>query len=171
MVNYNNGKIYKIEPISGGEDGDVYIGSTSKTRLCERMSCHRSGYTQWKKGNHGNISVFSLFEKYGVNNCHIILLETVVANSKDELFAREGYWIKNTVCININIAGRSRKECDKNYYDNNMEKIKEDKKQYYKEHRNSKKEYNKKYYAEHSNIIKNSVKQNREKRKSKVESL
>ena len=27
MVNYNNGKIYMIEPISGGEV-EVYIGST-----------------------------------------------------------------------------------------------------------------------------------------------
>ena len=29
MVNYSFGKIYKIEPITGGEEGDVYVGSTT----------------------------------------------------------------------------------------------------------------------------------------------
>ena len=32
MVNYNNGKIYKIEPVNG-EEGDIYIGSTTKEYL------------------------------------------------------------------------------------------------------------------------------------------
>ena len=41
MVNYSNGKVYKIEPISGGEEGDVYIGSTTKRYLSQRMNTHR----------------------------------------------------------------------------------------------------------------------------------
>ena len=30
MVNYNNGKIYKIEPIVDHDEGDIYFGSTTK---------------------------------------------------------------------------------------------------------------------------------------------
>ena len=32
MVNYSEGKIYKIEAING--DGEIYIGSTTKKHLC-----------------------------------------------------------------------------------------------------------------------------------------
>ena len=49
MVNYNNGKIYLIEPIDG-EDGDVYVGSTTKIYLSQRMSEHRNSYNLWKQG-------------------------------------------------------------------------------------------------------------------------
>jgi hypothetical protein len=46
MTNYNNGKIYKIEPLNG-EDGDIYIGSTTKKLLCQRMASHRYDYKRW----------------------------------------------------------------------------------------------------------------------------
>ena len=41
MINYSNGKIYKIEPING-EDGDVYVGSTTKEYLSQWMATHRN---------------------------------------------------------------------------------------------------------------------------------
>jgi len=44
MVNYGNGKIYKIEPIVGHEEGDVYIGSTTNKYLSKRMGVHISKY-------------------------------------------------------------------------------------------------------------------------------
>ena len=50
MVNYSNGKIYKIEPICDHEDGDVYIGSTTKQYLSQRMEYHRRDYNNYKKG-------------------------------------------------------------------------------------------------------------------------
>ena len=62
MVNYNNGKIYKIVANSG-EECDVYVGSTTKSRLCERMSQHRSDYIKWKNGNNHKTTSFDLFEK------------------------------------------------------------------------------------------------------------
>ena len=157
-MNYNNGKIYKIEPISGGEEGGVYIGSTTKNRLCERMSCHRSDYKRWKEGKSNNyLTVFMLFDKYGLENCHIGLVEAVVANSKDELTSREGYWIKQTNCVNKNIAGRTKKEGDKIYYENNKLSLldyqskyddnhKEEKQQYYKNNKDKIKQYSKQYY-------------------------
>ena len=99
MANYNNGKIYKIESING-EDGDIYIGSTTKEFLSQRMATYRSDYKRYLKGNYSNVRSFKLFEKYGVENCHIILLESVYANTKDELHAREAHYIKTLTCVN-----------------------------------------------------------------------
>jgi len=88
MVNYSYGKVYKIEPINGDE-GDVYFGSTTKQHLSQRMDSHRKDYKRWKEGKRNYVSSFSLFEKYGLENCKIILLDNVNANSKDEMISKE----------------------------------------------------------------------------------
>ena len=131
MVNYNNGKIYKIEPISGGEDGDVYIGSTTSKYLSQRMVEHRSGYKRWKNGKkERKTTSFNLFDKYGVKNCQICVLELVNVNTKDELLAREGFYIKSIICINKHIMGRTKaeyyqdtRESKAEYQEDNREKI------------------------------------------------
>ena len=110
MVNYNNGKIYKIEPITGGEDGGIYVGSTTKELLSQRMATHRSNYKQWQNGKGGKVTSFDLFKKYGVENCHITLLEQVNATCKDELHARERHYIQSLACINRIVIGRTPKE-------------------------------------------------------------
>jgi hypothetical protein len=47
---YNNSKIYKIEPLCDyEEEGDIYIGSTTKKYLCERMAEHRKDYKRWMR--------------------------------------------------------------------------------------------------------------------------
>jgi len=82
-INYKNGKIYKIEPRGDHSEGDVYIGSTTKEYLCQRMTAHRSGYNCFKRGTRQHkLTSYDLFDKYGVENCDIILLELVEANSK-----------------------------------------------------------------------------------------
>lgn len=110
MVNYSLGKVYRIEPITVGEEGDVYIGSTSLPMLSTRMANHRNTYKFWKRGKGLYMTSYSLFEKYGVENCKIVLLESVNAANKDELSAREGYWIRNTNCVNKIIVGRTMRE-------------------------------------------------------------
>ena len=100
MVNYSNGKIYKIEPICDHDEGDIYIGSTTKLYLCQRMDEHRSKYKQWKNNKFHKIQVFEIFDKFGVSNCQIVLIETVNTESKDELLAREKHYIKSVKCVN-----------------------------------------------------------------------
>ena len=39
MVNYDNGKIYKIK---SNQTNKIYVGSTTKTYLSQRMDQHRS---------------------------------------------------------------------------------------------------------------------------------
>jgi hypothetical protein len=139
---YSRGKIYKIEPING-EDGDIYIGSTTKERLSQRMTAHRKDYKYWKSGGKGDkITSYELFDKYGIENCNIYLLELVNATTLDEIKAREGFYIKSLKCVNKYVAGRTYKEyrednkeiikeMKKEYRINNIEKIKEQKKEYY----------------------------------------
>ena len=109
MTNYSNGKIYKIEPING-EDGDVYIGSTTKKYLSQRMTAHRTDYKRFLNEKGANVRSFKLFEKYGIENCKIILLELVNANTKDELLAREAHYIKSVACVNKMVPLQTSKE-------------------------------------------------------------
>ncbi len=101
MVNYSNGKIYKIVSSLLGDEGDVYIGSTTKILLSMRMSNHRSDYKRWQDGKLPyKTTVYNLFEKYGVCNCQVVLIEEVNATSKDELQARERHYIQALQCVN-----------------------------------------------------------------------
>ena len=92
---YSKGKIYKIEPICDHDEGDIYIGSTTKEYLSQRMTTHKADYNRWKLGLRNNVSSFALFKKYGIENCRIILIESVNASSFDELNKVEAMHIKN----------------------------------------------------------------------------
>ena len=103
MVNYQFGKIYKISDIN---DEMVYIGSTSEKKLCKRMACHRGMY----KLNKNKCSSRSIFDKYGMDNVRIELIEAFPCATKEELLKREGHYIRSIECINKNIAGRTKAE-------------------------------------------------------------
>ena len=137
-MNYKNGKIYKIEPRGDHDEGDVYIGSTTKEYLSQRMTAHRGGFKSFKSGSRKHkLTSFNLFDKYGVENCDIILLESVEANSKDELHRREAHFIRTLKCLNKYIPLRTHKEYD--------EENKEKKKQYYEDNKDSIMERHKQY--------------------------
>jgi len=48
--NFSTSKIYKIEPNVKHEEHEIYIGSTTKQYLSQRMTAHRSNYDCWKRG-------------------------------------------------------------------------------------------------------------------------
>ncbi len=54
--NYQNGKIYKIEPIVDHDENGAYYGSTTQL-LCKRMGTHRGHYKLWKTGKRHKCSV------------------------------------------------------------------------------------------------------------------
>ena len=129
MVNYGNGKIYKIESTLGDK---IYIGSTTKAQLSMRMSKHRSDYKNWKVGKAKLVTSFQLFDEYGLENCSIVLLEDCPCESKDQLLAREAHYIKSLACVNKNIPLRTHKEYQKEYYVDNKEAISVKNKEYQK---------------------------------------
>ena len=96
------------------------------------MAGHRKHYDLYKKKERNFITVFKLFDKYGLNNCRIELEETFHCDNKDQLLAREGEYVRNTdYCINKQINGRTFKE----WYEDNKEQLQEKQKQYYNEHK------------------------------------
>jgi ribosome-interacting GTPase 1 len=157
MVNYQNGKIYKIESNLGNK---IYIGSTTKDYLSQRMDKHRKDFKEWvnKKNSSRRIPhlrSFDIFEEYGLENCKIILIECCPCNSKDELVAKEAYYIKTLECVNKVIPNRTSKE----YKEDNKEWIKEKNKKFYDEHKDEIYERNKAYYKEYREKNKEKIKE------------
>ena len=104
---YKNSKIYKIVDVGYNEQ---YFGSTV-VELSTRMSRHRAKYKETKQTNSTySCTAVLLFDKYGVDNCKIELVETYPCESKEELRQREGYWMKQETCVNKRMAGRTKPE-------------------------------------------------------------
>ena len=128
MVNYTNSKVYKIWSTQGDK---IYVGSTTKQYLSQRMDKHRVDYKRWKEDKFNRITSFELFDEYGLENCFIELLEAKEFRSRDELRQLEGKYIRELECVNKKVAGRTKKE----YYEDNKEEISEHKKQYSKDNK------------------------------------
>jgi len=135
MVNYQNGKVYKII----NENNEiVYIGSTTEEKLCRRYNSH----------------------KHKAPNHKIILIENYPCNSKEELCKREQQIIEEySNLLNERKAYRSeeeKKQYNNDWVKNNKEYKKEYDKTYSKEYYNINKEnenfkkkrniYSKKHY-------------------------
>lgn len=95
MNKYQNGKIYKIQPNIEHEEGEVYIGSTINS-LSYRFSKHKSDY----KKQDVFYTSFKIFDKYGIENCNIFLIENYPSDTKKQLRTREDYYIKINQCVN-----------------------------------------------------------------------
>lgn len=174
MPDYKKSKIYKICDLN---EEMIYIGSTVK-KLYERLSQHKYNYKKYLEDKKIIPStVFKIFEKYGLENCKIYLLEEFPCENKEQLLKKEGEYIKNINCVNKCIAGRTEKEWKednkekikillKEYKKNNRKKINEYLNEYYHKNKekinNRNKEYKKKYFEENKDILK-------EKRSQKIE--
>ena len=113
---YNFSKIYAV--YCPDNDDFIYVGSTTKQYLCSRLAEHRSNFKRFLGGGVvGKSTCFQIFNKYGVENCKIKLLEHVNCETHDELAERELYYIKNNTCVNKQIPKRTRRE----YYQDNKE--------------------------------------------------
>lgn len=121
VIDYSKGKVYKI--VSSQTD-KVYIGSTTKEYLSQRMSKHRENYKSWLTGKQHYISSYDIME---YNDADIILLENVNCKSIDELRARERFYIEQykDYIVNRYVPGRTIQEAYKEYRKNNLEYIKE----------------------------------------------
>ena len=108
-------------------NGNIYIGSTCEPTSARRLQCHRTNYRRYVKNLQPHNTRSSEILKNGDYN--IVLIELYPCNSKDELQARERYYIESMDCVNKVIPGRT----DKEYYLHHREK--EIKRAF--EHRNS----------------------------------
>ncbi|MBS1737032.1 MAG: GIY-YIG nuclease family protein [Bacteroidetes bacterium] len=98
-MDYKNGKIYKL--ITNDLEYDkVYIGSTC-SELYKRLYQHKSRYTSWKHslGTKYYLSSIELFRN--IND--IGKIENFSCKDKNELHAREAFWIEKNKdnCVNL----------------------------------------------------------------------
>jgi len=138
MPNYKNGKIYALK---SHQIEDIYIGSTTQ-KLSQRLGKHRADC----KDNKGNTKYILQYEDY-----YIELIENYPCNSKEELEQREGHYIRENKdkCVNTRIPNRSQKE----YREENKDKIKERTKIYLEENKDKIKARDKKYQEENREIL------------------
>jgi hypothetical protein len=165
MERYQLGKIYKI---TSEHTDKIYVGSTCKKLLCQRLAAHSSNFNQWKKGK---TDYTSSFELLGLGSVQITLLEAYPCETKDELLAKEKYWIeqyKDNI-VNKNIPIRTidekkeiRKKHDKKYYEEYKEKISEKQKKYCEENKQIIIEKAKKYYEENKEKAKKYYEENKQ---------
>ena len=147
VIKYEDTKIYKIYSHVGDK---IYIGSTTKQLLSQRMAKHRDGYKIWKSGGKGGfIRSYELFDEYGIENCIIELIEAKPCMDSDEKNKLEGKYIRELNCVNKMMAGRTKKE----YYEDNKEKIKDKSKQHYEDNKEIIKEYSKTKYENNKELI------------------
>jgi hypothetical protein len=145
MNRYQYGKIYKI---TSEHTNKIYVGSTCKKLLSQRLASHNDDYKKWKKGNKRYTTSFELFE---LGSVQITLLEACPCNTKDELLSKERHYIELHQDIIVNkqrpiVTNEENKEKMKQYNEYNKEHLTKQKKEYYeanKEHlTKQKKEYN-----------------------------
>ena len=122
MVNYQNGKIYKIVC---NITGKVYVGSTTKEYLSQRLVEHRKKYKAYSKTGLLKKSSVEVLEN---GDYSIILLANCPCDTKDELLMTERNFMEESVCVNKKLPiqfEEERKEYLANHKLKNKEKAKE----------------------------------------------
>jgi len=116
-IDYSLGKIYKI---SSPSNNIVYYGSTAQKHISTRIAGHLKDYKRYLNGKQHYISSFKVLE---CEDYKVELLEDYPCNNNQQLKARERWYIENNDCVNKNIPGRTKRESDKQYRENNREEI------------------------------------------------
>jgi len=144
MPDYSKSKIYKIVCNITGE---TYYGSTCQS-LAKRVGSHRDNFKRWKNGKYTYVKSYDIIER---GDYDYSLVEECSCDNKEQLHARERYYIENNECVNKNIPSRTRKE----YREQNKEKIKE----YYEDNKEHISERKKEWYQANKEKIEGSRKQ------------
>ena len=160
MVDYSKGQIYKIWDTSFTK---CYIGSSVQP-LSKRFQKHKSDYEKFLNDKCNYVSVFEIFNEFGVENCKIFWEENFPCSSKKELEKREGEIQKTNDCVNKVIAGRTSRE----RYEENKETILSKNAIYYANNKDKISEQPKKYREENAEEMKIKRKNNYESNRDKV---
>lgn len=162
-MDYQKSKIYIIRNYTNEK---IYIGSTCSS-LSKRFYKHRS---QMNCKGCCHFPLYLEMRELGVKQFYIELIEEYPCNNKDELRAREGYYIreyhsfKPEIGYNKRIEGRTRKE----WVEDNNQQIKESKKEYYENNKEDIKQYKKDYQEKNKERIKEKSKAYQENNKEKI---
>ena len=149
---YQRGKIYTIR---SPQTDEIYIGSTIDT-LSKRFYKHKNDFKRWKTGKYSYVTSYKILE---YDDCYIELLEMCPCNNKMELERKEGQLIRaDDNAVNKIQPGRTYKQ----YRLDNKEKIREQSKEYYYNNIDKVKKYKNQYYLDNADEVKERTKQYRD---------
>jgi hypothetical protein len=161
---YKNGKIYKI--VGGGL---TYYGSTCK-KLNERLNGHKRNYTQYLNGKKKWFT--TSFKIFALDDYKIELVENYPCRSKEELLAREGYYVANFECINKAIPNNYNSvgevKYQKQYRENHQKEIIDYRKQYYNDNAEMLREKSNNFYINNKDKVNERKRQHYETNKEKI---
>ena len=115
---YNNSKIYTIR--CRDDTNLIYVGSTTQL-LYKRWYEHKKRFNNENNNKEYNKLLYVKMRELGINNFYIELYENINCECKEQLTRKEGEIIRQLGTLNKNVAGRTNKE----YYNDNKDKIKE----------------------------------------------
>ena len=157
-------KLAKIYILRSKQTDDVYYGCTTR-KLNDRLTNHKYVF---KKQSH----YITSFEIVKYDDAYIELVEEFEYKTRKDCDDKEAFYIRNNLCVNKIIPGRT----DKEYRPEQKEEIKEIRKKYRDEHKEEikkyfesrkeqKKEYDKKYRIVNKEKRKKYCEENREKKR------
>ncbi len=163
MVNYSNGKIYKI--VSNQTDL-IYVGSTTQS-LSQRKATHLSS----------RYNTCSSREILQYEDARIILIEKYSCNDNEELKQREQYFmdkfraegfklVNNNRAFGLDLQRANNRK--KDYYENNKEFLKEIHKEWREDNKEKDNERKKKWSKNNQEKVKETQKEYYQKNKEKV---
>lgn len=139
-INWKTGKIYKLY---SDHTDEIYVGSTTKKYLRDRLRAHKNAKKRYEAGKEKANYVTS-YQMLDYDDCRIVLIEDYPCENRQQLHSRERHWIENTPnCVNKNIPTRTMKE----YQKVNREKLTELNREYRQENKEKMVKYDKQYYT------------------------
>jgi len=154
-MDYNNGKIYVIRNHCNDM---VYIGSTTQS-LSKRFSKHK-----WDC-NRRTSPLYNAMNELYFGNFYIELVEEYPCDNKEQLCAKEGYYIRQFDSYNNGYNGRIEGRSKKQYCEENKDKIK----QWREDNKETIQEYNKQYRIDNKEKIQQYREDNKDKIKQYIE--
>jgi hypothetical protein len=124
---------------------DTYVGHTTsfiKRKCCHKTRCNNEGDEKY------NLKIYTTIRAYGGwDNWAMIQIEEYSCNNLNEATARERYWIETLHSkLNCQVPNRTQKE----WYEDNADKLKENARQQYKENADKLKENARQQYKENA---------------------
>ena len=157
---YKNGKIYTIR--CKNDDSLIYVGSTIQP-LFKRWYGHKCRVNN-EKSKEYNFFLYQKMRETNIEDWYIELYEEFSCENKEQLNKREGEIIREIGTLNKVIPGRTQKE----YIEDNKDKIKEYKKEYQEKNKEIISEKRKQYYEANKTKLLDNMKQYQQDNKEKI---
>lgn len=157
------GRVYKIIVNCSNE---CYVGSTIQ-ECRARWQEHKYRYNNFKDGDR-KITCYELFDKYGIENCKIILIKEYEVADKTHLEAYEQLWINKLRAINKQNPFCIKKLWAKQYKEKNGEIMKQKSREYHQKHKEERNKKHKEYVQKNKEKISQQKKEYHQKHREEI---